>query len=244
MRVNEPLRAPRDPAGDATAGPDHTTQTVISAKVYVEHDKIALAPTIRSLPDANVSVVSEAGTDPVHEVYFYRFEASDFEEVESVLDDDDTVADYTPIVDTGNRRTYRVEYSDDAKLVTPMVSEVGGLTLSSERHANGWVLELQLRDRDGLYELSESADESGIHLEILGIHDTEGTYDREDFGLTESQQEALLAGFVNGYYDDPRETSLVDLAELLDISPTALSGRLRRGSARLIEQVLIEDDRE
>lgn len=210
--------------------------------MYVEHDKIALAPTIRSLPDANISVVSEAGTDPVHQVYFYRFEAVDFEEIESVLDDDVTVADYTPIVETGNRRTYRIEYSDDTKLVTPIVSEVGGLTLSSERHANGWVLDLQLRDRDGLYELSESADEEGIHLEVLGIQETEGTYDREDFGLTESQREALLAGFVNGYYDDPRETSLVDLAELLDISPTALSGRLRRGSARLIEQVLIEDD--
>ena len=215
---------------------------MITTKVYAEHDDLALVPTIRALPDGEIAVVSEAGTDPVHEAYFFRIAAPDFEAVEAALAEDDTVSEFTTIVETDEERTYRVEYSEDTKLLTPIVTDIGGFTLSAEGHANGWLLELQMEDNEGLYELSEYANEEGIHLEVLEIRQTDGSWDRLDFGLTGSQRKTLLAAFVHGYYDEPREMSLVELAELLEISPTAVSGRLRRGSARLIEEVLIDED--
>jgi predicted DNA binding protein len=217
---------------------------VISARVYAEHPDLALTHTIRSLPDVDVGVVSDAGTDPQHDVYFFWFEAPDFEDVESALEEDHTVAGYSVIVDRGDRRTYRIEYSDEAKLLTPAMTDIGGLTLESRSHSNGWVLRMHLTDHEGLYALSEYASEEGIRLEILSLKQTEETYDRFDLGLTDEQREALVAAFVHGYYDEPRRTSLEGLASLLEISPTAVSGRLRRASARLVEAVLLDDDRD
>jgi predicted DNA binding protein len=216
---------------------------VISARVYAEHPDLALSHTIRSLPDVEVGVVSDAGTDPEHDVYFFWFEASDFEAVEAALAEDHTVADYSVIVDRGERRTYRIEYTDRAKLLTPAMTEIGGLTLESRSHSNGWVLRMHLTDHDGLYALGEYAHREGIRLEILSLKQIEETYDRFDFGLTDEQREALVAAFVHGYYDEPRRMSLQGLASLLDISPTAVSGRLRRASARLVEEVLIDEGR-
>jgi predicted DNA binding protein len=217
---------------------------VISARIYAEHPDLALSHTIRSLPDVEIGVVSDAGTDPQHDVYFFWFEAEDFDAVEAALEEDHTVADYSVIVEREGRRTYRIEYSDRAKLLTPAMTEIGGLTLESRSHSNGWVLRMHLTDHDGLYALSEYAAEEGIRLEILSLKQTEETYDRFDFGLTDEQREALVAAFVHGYYDEPRRTSLEGLASLLDISPTAVSGRLRRASARLVEEVLLDDERE
>lgn len=216
---------------------------MIAARVYAEHPDLALTPTIRSLPDVDIGVVSDAGTDPQHDVYFFWFEASDFEAVESALDEDHTVADYALIVEREDRRTYRIEYSDEAKLLTPAMTEVGGLTLESRSHSNGWVLRMHLTDHDGLYALGEYAAEEGIRLEILSLKQTEETYDRFDLGLTDEQREALVAAFVHGYYEEPRRTSLEGLASLLDISQTAVSGRLRRASERLVEEVLVEEER-
>ncbi|MEF8791695.1 MAG: bacterio-opsin activator domain-containing protein, partial [Haloarculaceae archaeon] len=122
---------------------------MISARVYAEHPDLALSHTIRSLPDVEVGVVSDAGTDPEHDVYFFWFEASDFEAVEAALAEDHTVADYSVIVDRGERRTYRIEYTDRAKLLTPAMTEIGGLTLESRSHSNGWVLRMHLTDHDG-----------------------------------------------------------------------------------------------
>lgn len=216
----------------------------ISAQVYVEHPDLALAPTIRSLADVEIRVISDAGTDPDHDVYFFWVEGPDFDAIEAALADDHTVADFSVIIENENeaRRAYRIEYSPQAKLISPPVTEVGAVTLESESHLNGWRLELQLQNHDGLYALDEYAAEEGMKFDVLELHQTGATPDRSDFGLTGLQRETLVAAYVHGYYDEPRETFLEDLAELLDVSPTAVSGRLRRGSARLVEEVLLDDD--
>ncbi len=48
----------------------------------------------------------------------------------------------------------------------------------------------------------------------------------------------MLAALEHGYYDVPREASLTDLAERLDVSHQALSERLRRGHGNLVKHAL------
>lgn len=215
---------------------------VIKAHVYVEHPKLALAPTIQSLPDVEIGVVSDAGTDPDHDSSVFWITAPEFEAVEAALAADETVASFSTIAERDDQRTYRIEYSPEAKLVSPPLTETGSLTQEAVSHLNGWLLTLHFRDHDGLYALSEYAAAEDITVDIVDLQQTDGKADQPEFGLTEPQRDALVAAFVHGYYDDPRETSLEELAELLDISPTAVSGRLRRGSARLIEAVLLDED--
>lgn len=215
---------------------------VISTQVYVEHPDLALVHTIRSLPHADIGVVSDAGTDPQHDVHFFWIEADDFEEVERTLAEDHTVADFSPVAESGNRRTYRIEYSDRVKLISPATTEMGALTLDSRSHSNGWRLHLHLVDHATLYALDEYADEKSIRLDVLEVQQIENDGPRSEFGLTGSQIEALVCAYRNGYYDEPRETTLEELASLLGISRTAVSGRLKRGSARLVEAVLVDDD--
>jgi predicted DNA binding protein len=215
---------------------------VITTEVYVEHPDLALADTIQSVPDLEVGVVSDAGTDPEHDAYFFWAEAPDFDAVEDALAADHTVAEFASIVETRGRRTYRVEYSEAVTLVSPVLTEVGGLTLESRSHADGWLLRLQLEGHEALYALNEHATEQDIRLDILELHQRDDPDDPATYGLTDSQVEALVAAYVHGYYDEPRETSLEGLASRLGISETAVSGRLRRGSARLVEAVLVDEE--
>lgn len=216
---------------------------MISTRVYVAHPDLALSDTIRSLSDGEISVISDVGTDPQHDGYLFRIEATDFEAVESALEADHTVDNFSVVLEMPSQRTYRIEYTDDAKLITPLITERGGLTLESKSYLNGWILQLQLEGHDVLYELDEYANAEGIRFDILDLKQNDTLDDRSDLGLTASQIEALVAAYRNGYYDEPREISMEELASLLDISCTAISGRLRRGSGRLIEEVLIDEDR-
>jgi len=214
----------------------------ITAEVYVKHPDLALAETIRSLPDADLGVVSDAGTDPHNAAYFFWVEAPDFDAVEEVLASDPTVSEFSTIIEGASRRTYRIAYSPEAKLVSPPMTETGGVVADTRSHLDGWLLELRLQDHDGLYELNEYAKREGITLDVLEVRQTDTPREEQDFGLTDPQREALVAAFLHGYYDEPREAGLEDLAELLGVSSTAVSGRLRRGSARLIEEVFLESD--
>lgn len=215
---------------------------VIETKIYVEHPDLPLADTIRSLGHVDVGVISNAGTDPEHDIYFFWVETDDFELVSAAMAEDHTIDDFTPVTETGDRRTYGIEYSADATLVTPGVVDAGGLTLSATSYLSGWKLHLELPAHDALLSLNEYVTTRGIQLEILELqqHDTplqETTHD-----LTESQRAALVGAFIHGYYDDPRRTTQEELAEILGISSSALSGRLRRGSARLIEAYILADE--
>lgn len=214
---------------------------VITTRVYVEHPDLALAHTIQTCKGVDIGVVSDAGTDPQHDVYTFWIETSDFAAVEATIEEDHTVASFEAIVETEGRRTYQIEYSEEALLISPLVGEVGGLVRNTESRSRGWELELELDDHESLYRLHERARERDIRLEVLDVLQTEDTGGDTEFGLTETQIEALVAAYVHGFYDEPREISLEGLAEILGVSPTAVSGRLRRGSARLVEEILMDD---
>ncbi len=60
---------------------------------------------------------------------------------------------------------------------------------------------------------------------------------RED--LTMTQTRTLLDALERGYYQVPRQTTLVELADMYGVSDQAVSERLRRATAKLIESSLL-----
>ena len=211
---------------------------MISTTVYIEHPDIGLGHTVRTLPEVDIGVIPDAGTDPEHNVYFFWVEAHDFDAVEGVLSEDRTVAEFARISEMAARYTYRIEYSDRAKLISPAITELDGIMLESESQSAGWLVRLLLPDHGTLYHLNEYADERGIEFEVREIHQSDLAEDHFEFALTESQTEALVSAYEHGYYDEPRETSLEELGTVLGISRTAVSGRLRRASGQLVAQSL------
>lgn len=211
---------------------------VISLQVYVEHPDLALTSTIEALADVDLGVVSDAGTDPHHDVYFFWVEAADYDAVEQAFENDPTVADFWSIIEADAQRTYGIRYADGATLLSPVITEMGGLILESRSHGTGWLLTVHLEDHEALNTFNEYLTEEGFRYEVFELQHVDRIEDQTDFGLTSEQIEALVCAYVHGYYDQPRQISLEELGSILDISETAVSGRLRRGSARLAEAVL------
>lgn len=55
--------------------------------------------------------------------------------------------------------------------------------------------------------------------------------------LTDKQRQALELALDSGYYDQPRETCLTDLAEELGITESAVSQRIRNAERKLVKHV-------
>lgn len=214
------------------------TAMAITLEVYVEHSDLALTQTIRALPEADIGVVSDASTDPNHDVYFFWIEAPDFDRVEVAFEDDATVASYERVLTSGDRRTYGIEYAEDATLISPAINRLGGLILESRSHLNGWLLTILFQDHAVLNEFNEYVSDADYRIDVFELRQENSVDDQRQFGLTDCQAEALVCAYVHGYFDDPRQVSLEELGSILGISETAVSGRLRRGSARLTEAVI------
>jgi predicted DNA binding protein len=215
--------------------------TDIKAVVRVEHPDIVLTGAVRHDETATVESVSEAGTDPTSGRFFYRVTSSDLRRFEAGLRTDHTIGEFERVRDTGDGRAiYSVEYSDEATVLSPVVSTASGVILDMENEGSAWLLTIWMPERTNLAHLWEYARQHGIEIELLRVNEY-ASLGTTDAGLTDSQREALLVAVERGYFEEPRNVTLGEVAAELDISQPAASGLLRRGIKRLIVSSLLDD---
>jgi len=122
----------------------------------------------------------------------------------------------------------------------PVFVEFDCLPQITEFGADVLTVETYLPDRDRLTALIEALKETteGVSLRRLTRIDNEGT-DRSDtvvlelYDLTDKQRQAATNAVAAGYYENPRETTVGELADGLGISKSAMSQRLAAVESKL-----------
>ena len=217
--------------------------TDITAVFRIEHPDIVLTKTVTHDQSSTVTSVLEAGTDPTSGKFFYRVQSADFRRFEDGLRGDHTIGEFERVIETRDEKAiYSFEYTDEAKIISPIISAANGVILDMKNDGNGWILTVWMPNRKNLAPLWNYAEANDIDIELLRVNEYASLGDT-DAGLTDSQREALLVALDTGYFDDPRNATLSDVAAALDISQPAASGLLRRGTKRLIVSSLMNDSK-
>lgn len=217
-------------------------------EVRFAHEDGALADTFSELPDLDARVLPETSTDPEQVMYVFSFGNADNETIESTLARDHTVSDVRPMPEFDDRNLWGVAFADDTKLLGPRVTRDGGFVVDArsatgDEDLPGWYERWLLPDREAVHDVWQYARDEGFEFEVLDLHRQSGTdtrYPVRDV-LTEQQRNAQLAAYEQGYFAEPREASLEDVADSLGHSPSAVSGLLKRGMKSLIETTLLVD---
>ena len=213
----------------------------IKAVVRAEHPDIVLTETVTHDRSSKVRSVSEAGTDPTSGKFFYHIESSDFQRFEDGLRNDRTIGGFERVIETRDGEAiYSFEYTDEAKILSPVISAANGVILDMENDGSAWILTVWMPDRTDLGHLWDYAQENGIDIDLLRVNEY-ASLGKTDAGLTDSQRDALLVALEAGYFEEPRNASLGEVAADLDISQPAASGLLRRGIKRLVISSLLDD---
>lgn len=79
-------------------------------------------------------------------------------------------------------------------------------------------------------------DETGRQYELLTLVHTD---DRDNL-LTDRQRECLIVAQREGYFQVPRECTLEDIADTLDVDKSTASETIRRGTARVVGQFFLD----
>ncbi|MFD1687096.1 helix-turn-helix domain-containing protein [Halobellus litoreus] len=207
----------------------------IITRVYFSHPRMALAHVIESLPHAKIRALQEVSTDPTHNMHYFVVDTGSTQRFEESVESDHTVATAQWVPSYENQPVYRIEFTPDTLLLGSVVTEENGFALNAYRHGDGWIERWQLPDQKSLQKIWNFADQKSFAFEIFAIQQVSNYGESKHNGLTEKQQELLAIAYRDGYFDKPREMTLEEIAEELDISTSAASGRLRRGMKKLIE---------
>jgi hypothetical protein len=111
------------------------------------------------------------------------------------------------------------------------------------------IVSCHLSDREQLQRLIADLKEVSERVRLLRIVEIEQRDEGEEARsltfdlttLTETQRETIEAAVTHGYYEEPKDISLQQLADTLDISKSALSRRLKRAEANIVSQ-LVRDE--
>ncbi|MEF8780285.1 MAG: helix-turn-helix domain-containing protein [Haloferacaceae archaeon] len=103
------------------------------------------------------------------------------------------------------------------------------------------LVSLSLSDPTDVVDLLDAAGQRDLNLHDVDVVDAgrRGTVPiTVDLGeLTETQRETLRLAFDTGYYQQPREASLEELAKALGVSKSAVSQRLNGAERKLVQSV-------
>jgi predicted DNA binding protein len=213
--------------------------TGISAVIRIEHPDIVLTETVTRDSSANVRSVSEAGTDPSSGRFFYHVESAALDRFDEGLEGDPTIGDFERVIEIDDGQAiYRFEYTDSAKILSPIISAANGVILEMANEGRSWVLTVWMAERANLDHLWEYAERHDIDIELLRLNEY-GRLGAAGVGVTDSQGDALRVAFEMGYFEEPRSATLSEVATALDVSQPAAGGLIRRGTKRLVESCLL-----
>ena len=169
---------------------------------------------------------------------FFWAEGTDFEAFEQRVREVPLVDSLEPITRLDGQVLYRVQWSEDAHDFTALLVESGATVLEASGNSR-WQFCLRFDTHEGLRALRDRCREAGIDYRIRNVSVQTGSTEAETrVRLTPGQHEAIVTAVEAGYFDIPRETTLDELATEFDVSPQALSQRIRRATNEILRDVL------
>lgn len=215
----------------------------IIAEFSVTSPDLTLVEATTSVPSVTLELTEQAATDPERPVIYFWANGADLDAFETALAEDWTVTDVQCYTDLGDRRLYRAQLSDDLDLVSyPIWVEAGGVRLGSTCQNGVWRNRFRFPDRESFHEVREWSAENGLEFTLHNLFtETDNGHGPGKTSLSPEQRETLVAAYESGLYDIPQRVTAADLAAELGISQQAVSERLHRAYATLVEEYVLDE---
>lgn len=200
-----------------------------------------LASSFQTCPDTHAIYVQESiPSDSPAQMAFWA--VGDVACFEAAMDDDDTVEAYDALATASDRTLYRIEIAEAArsKLTYQSFVDADGVVLSSTADADGWHVRARFSDKGALNAHRDRCREMGVGFTLDSVYTTDESADDSTMALTPPQREVLVAASEMGYFEIPRRATAGDIGDRLGITRQAVSERLRRALATVVERALQE----
>ena len=204
----------------------------------VSADAFALGDALEAAPETHVEVERLATHSREWVMPFLWVSGGDLDEFDAAIADDPTVADVEVLDRFDAARLYMVEWSEPVeKLVDAMVDRHA--IVQEAVAADEWFLKIRFSDPEHLSAFQQHFESDfELHRKYRTSEPKQGEFD-----LTAEQRETLVVASELGYFSVPREATVEDIADRLDISANSVSQRLRRAHDALVRNTLRVDGR-
>lgn len=209
----------------------------------VPAEAFVLETTLSRVPTLSVNVDRLASHSTMEVLPFLWASGADRDRIRRAFDADPTVTSVTVADEADEETLFRVGWHDEFHdLVDDMVDHHAAISRAAARDGR-WHLQLRFAEEEMISDFQRHFEDTGRRFEVERLTRTKEPRQRK-FGLTARQYDALTVAAKGGYFSVPRDVSMDELGERLDISANAASQRLRRGCETLVRSALAIDGEE
>lgn len=203
-----------------------------------------LAQTLAAVPELTVEIermVSD-GNGRVTPYFWIGRDSDGDVGIDAVLAADRTVTDLELVERHEDLRLYRACWNGNDEGLLVFLGEIDATILTAIAQNGDWDLRILFPEQGALSTFHDYCIDQGLAFELERFYDADDPTEYGKYGVTEDQTAALVTAHELGYFEVPRRCSLEDVAAELGVSRNAVSTRLRRGHAALVDATLVHDD--
>ena len=210
----------------------------IIAELRFPSDEFVLARTMATHPEVVFEFEQLVPTTGRLLPYLW---ASDGDlDVDEIVAADPTLDDVSLVDDLEEGGLFRVEWADTGGSFVDGFANGDEAILQAVGRDGEWFCKLRFESRRSISDFQTYCSDRDVSFTLLRLNDTQ-VPKLAQFDMTTAQRDAIVVALQMGYFSVPRECELSDVAEALDLSPNAVSERIRRGEANLFRSALTID---
>lgn len=211
--------------------------TAIIVEVSIPSKQVALSDTLTQFEDITFDVQEMIAHGDIVSPFVW-VTGVEIAQLEAAFDADPSVDSYQQLTEKNDGSVlYEMEWAQNIDVIRPLIEDAGAV-LHATGETDHWFFRLLFPTQEALSEVYEQLQQDRFTLDVIRIYQAEESEGGASL-LTENQQETVIEAFERGYYAVPRETSLNEFADSMEISHQALSEQLRRAHRNLIETYVI-----
>lgn len=168
--------------------------------------------------------------------YFWVW-GSHFDTFETVVERESAIHSVSVVDELEDTRLYRAEWQSAIPAFLDATQQSNG-RIRSISGVTTWTFELRFEEQADLNRFTTYYADTEADLQLERLYALRNAI-VDHTELTPAQRETLITAEQEGYYEEPSKTSMHEIAETLDVSQAAVSGRLRRGTSTLIQNTLL-----
>lgn len=201
---------------------------------------LPLIDVASAVPDLTVHIEGDEQLQSGPLLFLLRVTGPSFDGLDAALEKSPLIEKYSLISEVGSTRLYQLIMTIQRPSAVENVMAGKMVSESVTVLPDGWQVKQLFADRNEFTNLRNFARSMDISFQLDRLYESDST-DADLIGLTNKQRDALLTAYEAGYFTVPRQASMAAVAAELDISPAALTERLHRAQAHLIEHFVYSD---
>lgn len=210
------------------------------AEFTVPSEAFPLGSLFEDIPQASMELDRIVPTRNTFIPYVWVHDG-DADTIRASVHDHQDLSRMTVVDEADNVVLYRIEWDTEARGILTCIVETDVSLLSGTGTKGEWVFEIRADSQDCISNFQQCCKGHDIPLTLSRLHSLTEMDTRGRYNLTPQQQESLVLAFKEGYFEEPSEANLDELAEQLGITRQSLSSRLKRGYRNLIGSTLIHE---